>query len=800
MRSNAKRVLAGALAVSLMLGCTGCGGEKKEPKPAPKVTAKIDKGNANASGKGDGQDDVPLVIGSTKFSNQFNPFLAETSADKAAIGLTQIDLVSNDRAGRLVYKGIDGELREYNDTNYTYYGPSDVIIKYDDKTDTTSYKIKIRDDLLFSDGVNVNIDDVIFSMYVFCDQSYEGNQTLKNMPIKGIANYWANSTQAEKISSKKVAKYIKKMPSKLKTWIKADLIQKELEQDLEECVSFYTQKGYADGVAYFADKYDLSGSGSRMSEDKILAKAVEKYTKAGYKALAQDKYQDKTYFDSRVQTQARVYLATKKGKKVSKISGIERISDYEVAITTNGYHKEMSSALKIPICALHYYGDTTKYDYANFLFGFTRGDISSVLANKTNPVGAGAYRFVKFENNVVYYTSNELYYKGCPHVAFLQLKDMTDTLAETKELIQEKLAQQEAAASASPEATEAAEPEATVNPLAEVTELTGNTVDVISSQYTNEELEWLAQANSNEKVSGSTIQTQMLSDGEYHYIGIHAKNVSVNGAAESDESKYLRRAFATIFSAARGILNEDGAKARIINYPVAAESWLSKSADDDDYETAYGKNLDDNDIYDADDTMEEKMTAASLAALQYFKKAGYKVKKSAVTEAPAGSAMTYTVLVADGENNAMYPVLLSAQTALQKIGITLQLQTISGAEKLNRTLKSGTQQIWVGSRSILDMDMAKRYSSTSLENVFGMADESMDENAGSLNVFMGSSKRRETYQKCFDDVLDWAVEVPVCELREFTLFSSERIDRGTIPDDTTVYYDWMNEIHKVAMK
>ena len=173
MRSRAKRLLAGVLTCSLLIGCNGCGIDKKEPKPTPKASTKVDKGNTNASGKGDGQDDVPLVIGSTKFTKQFNPFLAENSADRQAIDLTQIDLVSNDRAGKLVYKGIDGELREYNDTNYTYYGPSDLDIYYDKEKNTTEYKIKIRNDMRFSDGEKVTIDDVIFSMYVFCDTSYQ---------------------------------------------------------------------------------------------------------------------------------------------------------------------------------------------------------------------------------------------------------------------------------------------------------------------------------------------------------------------------------------------------------------------------------------------------------------------------------------------------------------------------------------------------------------------------------------------------------------------------------------------------
>lgn len=800
MRSRAKRLLAGVLTCSLLIGCNGCGIDKKEPKPTPKASTKVDKGNTNASGKGDGQDDVPLVIGSTKFTKQFNPFLAENSADRQAIDLTQIDLVSNDRAGKLVYKGIDGELREYNDTNYTYYGPSDLDIYYDKEKNTTEYKIKIRNDMRFSDGEKVTIDDVIFSMYVFCDTSYQGNRELNTMPIKGLANYWANSTKAEKLSDKKVNEYIKKMPAKLKKWIKKSVIQKELRKDYENCVLAYERKGYSSAEMYFADRHNILKKGKKLTKKALLSTAEAKYSKKGYHALALKLYQNKNAFDSRIKTQARVFLAKGKGKKVSRIAGIQKIGTYEMSITTNGYCKEMSGALKMPICALHYYGDTTKYDYEHYAFGFTRGDISSVLANKSNPVGAGAYRFVKFENDVVYYTSNDLYYKGCPQVAFLQLKDMTDTLKETKKALQEKMKDQNATDVKANEEQEEADPQATVNPNADVTEIAGDTVDVLKGRYDAVEYAGIEQANSNGKLSGSTVQTQMIGDGEYHYIGIHAQNVSVATDAQSEQSVALRKALATVFSAARGILNEENNLARIVNYPVAAESWLSKTSNEEDYNVAYSQDLSGEEIYTSDDEWEDKMDAAQKAALSYFKKAGYTVEGSKVTKAPKGAALSYTVWVADGEKNAIYPVLQKATQALEKIGIALKTEAVNGRETLTRKLTSGKQQIWVASRDLTDNDVEVRYASDSSQNIFGIVDETIDTNASSLNSFMSSSARKKAYQKCFDAVLEQGVEVPVCEFREFILYSAERMNRSTIPESTTVFYSWFNEIQKITMR
>ena len=128
---------------------------------------------------------------------------------------------------------------------------------------TTEYKIKIRNDMRFSDGEKVTIDDVSFSMYVFCDTSYQGNRELNTMPIKGLANYWANSTKAEKLSDKKVNEYIKKMPAKLKKWIKKSVIQKELRKDYENCVLAYERKGYSSAEMYFADRHNILKKGKK---------------------------------------------------------------------------------------------------------------------------------------------------------------------------------------------------------------------------------------------------------------------------------------------------------------------------------------------------------------------------------------------------------------------------------------------------------------------------------------------------------------------------------------------------------
>ena len=90
-------------------------------------------------------------------------------------------------------KSIEGETRTFNGTDYTYKGISDIDIVHNDDG-TVDYNVTIRDDLKFSDGEPVTIDDAIFSMYVLNDPTYDGSATMYSCPIVGLEEYRQNNT------------------------------------------------------------------------------------------------------------------------------------------------------------------------------------------------------------------------------------------------------------------------------------------------------------------------------------------------------------------------------------------------------------------------------------------------------------------------------------------------------------------------------------------------------------------------------------------------------------------------------
>ena len=142
----------------------------------------------NGGKKNDVTPEGTLVYTTSAFDQKFSPFFYTTAYDAEVVEMVNGYLLASDRGGAVVEKGIEGETRSYNGTDYLYKGLGDVeVIQNDDGS--VDYKLKMRDDITFSDGEKATIDDVIFGIYVMCDPTYDGSSTLYALPIDGMTEY-----------------------------------------------------------------------------------------------------------------------------------------------------------------------------------------------------------------------------------------------------------------------------------------------------------------------------------------------------------------------------------------------------------------------------------------------------------------------------------------------------------------------------------------------------------------------------------------------------------------------------------
>ena len=764
---NTKQVLALAMAVAMAAGLlAGCGSSASSSAESVASSEATSEAAATDTGSSDGT----LVLADTGFEGKFSPFFAASSADQHVIDLTNIALLGADRKGEMILKGIEGETREYNGTDYTYYGPADCEVT-ENADGTVTYAINMRDDLVFSDGTPITIDDVIFNLYVYMDPTYDGSVTLYSMPIAGLDDYRSSMTTLSKLIAEagedNTDNSLFTAEQQKAFW---DAVNEGGAAFAQEIVDYCVSAGYA------ADSNDVATAASAWGFDGLAADAT---AKDFFLAIA-EKY-DWNFASMEAETAgsalsdlipADVYaysttgVAT--GADVDTVSGIVKTGDYSMTITTTELSNSMIYQLQLPIASLDYYGDRSLYDYDNHSYGFKKGDLSKVRSVTSAPMGAGVYTFNKYSDGVIYLDANPNYYEGEALIKHVNMK-------ETQE-------------------------------ADKITGVQAGTIDISDPSYSLEAANQIATINGgNSDLDGSVITTRLKDFRGYGYIALSAENVKVGNDPASEESKDLRKAIITVIAAYRdeGINSYYGDTATIINYPMSNTSWAAPSVTDDGYKIAYSTDVDGNEIYTSDMSGDTKYAAALQAALGYFEAAGYTVENGQVTAAPAGAKMEYTVNIGASGNgdHPSFQVLTNAAAALKTIGFTLTVNDLANASDLYSSYQSGVAEGWVAAwQSTNDPDMYQLYDSKGSTNYYEINDSDLDELIEAARQTTDQDARKAMYKEAMEIILDWGVELPVYQRSEATIFSSERVDTTTIPNDMTPYWTYQSEINKIALK
>ena len=756
-------LLAVAMTASLLASCGGSSSGKKEDQSG--------KQSADAS-----KDSGAMVFASDEFNAKFSPFFAETVSDTMVSDLVNVQLLQLDRTGSIITKGIEGEKKEYNGKEYTYHGISDLDIK-ENSDGTVFYDFKLKDGLKFSDGEPFTIDDVIFTMYVLADPTYDGNATFFTLPIQGMDEYRNGVDTLFNLILKAgegntdFSKWTEEQQKTFWTDYKkaVDAFVKEIT-DL--CVKNGLNKE-GDSIAACAANYGYEGLKDDATAMDFFNAMLAKYDGSVSKMSASESAG--TQFSALMPSYKDYQVGVETGESAPNITGIQKTGEDSLRIVATKVDAQMIYQLAVTVGALHYYGDKAKFDYDKNQFGFPKGDLSSMREKISKPLGAGAYVFDKYENGVVSLKANDSYYDGAPKVKNLNLK----YVAENDKL----------------------------------NSILAGTTDISTPSFTTEVADAIKKANSNGELSGDKIYTSAVDALGYGYIGINSHNVCVNKEPGSEQSKDLRRAFATIFSVYRdlAISSYYGDRASVINYPITNTSWAAPQPTDDGYEIAFSKDADGNPIYTSDMKDEDKYAAAKKAALGFLEKAGYTVQNGKITAAPAGAKMEYEVMIGGGGNgdHPSFMILTEAQKALAEIGMKLDINDMSNSADMWNKLNARQAEMWCAAwQATPDPDMYQVYYSDVANGgkepggsnyMYQIEDKDLDDMIMQARESTDQEYRKTIYRAALDKIIDWACEIPVYQRQEVTTFASNRIKVDTITPDMSSYYKWYSEIQNYEL-
>lgn len=114
-----------------------------------------------------------IVIMTEELSGLFNPFYATSGTDMDVVGITHIGMLSTDSSG-----------------NPTAGDDEATVVKafeVEPQSEKTVYTFVIKNNLKFSDGKPLTMNDVMFNMYEYLDPVYTGSSTMYSIDIEGLS-------------------------------------------------------------------------------------------------------------------------------------------------------------------------------------------------------------------------------------------------------------------------------------------------------------------------------------------------------------------------------------------------------------------------------------------------------------------------------------------------------------------------------------------------------------------------------------------------------------------------------------
>lgn len=470
-----KPIIALLLSAGLCIGICSCTlmNAETEPQPVPQKTEapkavqvfqeteteekpdlnEVSKKSAAPSKVVFSEEDC-LSIGLNSLPESLCPLLAESEAELVLSSLTSPYLIMVDRNGNLISSGTKGETTVYDGTEYIYYSIADYTI------DGNSVVFQLDDDVYFSDGVNMTADDVIFTLYILSDPSYDGRYSLADVPISGLEEYRGNLCPKWKVILHDLSDKGRKA--------KSDLYTKEEKENFlkafDRAGMQFTDNIISAAVTHFGAEYSrfvLGCSEEELLESPGYQVAFAEYfwdfapgidadsgkwiDSAGKKWNLQDnppttesfwemiclrhsydisdeginyEMAGNTSFSELLFNELEtncpdLYLSVGTANS-ENVSGIEKLNMYSVRITFTEPAELWLSRLIVPVCSLHSLGNRLSFRYTDNRFGFEKGDVRFLKENGVCAVSAGAFYPEKIDDKGLSLVANGNFYRGSP--------------------------------------------------------------------------------------------------------------------------------------------------------------------------------------------------------------------------------------------------------------------------------------------------------------------------------------------------------------------------------------------------
>lgn len=327
-----------------------------------------------------GGDELRICI--SEADGNFNPFYSENEGDNEIISQMFRPIQRRGTDNKLInYSGgISYEITENNQVKYT---------------------VSIKDDMFFSDGTNITIDDVIFFYHFISDAKYDGIYSDWYLnDIVGLKEYYFDDKNyASAVSNIEKTIEEKYTVSSISTedyekYLTETKLEGKFTKDLDSVSpSGKSWKEYISNAGY---EYKLKQLGDTPDENELLAlvaKIEAETNRYGYnpedsfREKLYNEYIDKNYSD---------------GINISEIEGIKKVNDYTCTVLFNS--KNINDISKLNVLLV-----PSDYLSAEYI----KGSPEKIKEIQNIAISSGAYVLGNYDENEITMSANKYFETEC---------------------------------------------------------------------------------------------------------------------------------------------------------------------------------------------------------------------------------------------------------------------------------------------------------------------------------------------------------------------------------------------------
>ena len=188
-------------------------------------------------------------------------------------------------------------------------------------------------------------------------------------------------------------------------------------------------------------------------------------------------------------------------------------------------------------------------------------------------------------------------------------------------------------------------------------------------------------------------------------------------------------------------------------------------------------------------------------ALECFKAAGYEQVNGKLVK--DGKQLSVEVCIGDASSHPSTPILTQMKADMESLGAELVISDVDSAILFNR-MENDDVDMWVAAwGNSTDCDLTQIFGSQFTKaggsNRTWVEDDKVDALLQEVMQTLDLTERKKLVAEELDQIMSWATYMPVYQRKNLWIYNSKTVNVDTIPENTSTYYNYVNEIHLLEL-